>query len=72
MRIRSLAIKPDDKQRARDRGAREVEGNFLTLEMTQQLINLAYRHVSHNVRARAHVYVYVANLSLDSISNFGN
>ena len=68
MRIRSLAIKPDGKQRARERGAREVEGNFLTLEMTQQLINLVYRHVSHNVRARAHVYVYMANLSLSLTS----
>ena len=70
MRIRSLALKPDGKQRARERGAREVQGNFLTLEMTQQLINLAYRHVSHNVSTRARVYV--ANLSLDSISDFSH
>ncbi|PIL30275.1 hypothetical protein GSI_07453 [Ganoderma sinense ZZ0214-1] len=49
LKLRScLPFKPDGKQRARERGAREVEGNPLTLEMTEHLVNLAYRHTSHN------------------------
>ncbi|PIL30245.1 hypothetical protein GSI_07423 [Ganoderma sinense ZZ0214-1] len=48
LKLRCLPFKPDGKQRARERGAHEVEGNPLTLEMTEHLVNLAYRHTSHN------------------------
>ena len=51
MEIRPLPLvfKPDGMERARERGAREIEGNFLTLDTTKQLINLVYDHLPHFV-----------------------
>ncbi|KAI1794312.1 hypothetical protein LXA43DRAFT_1116233 [Ganoderma leucocontextum] len=46
--LSSLVFKPDGKERACERGAREVEGNFLTLEMTHRLIRLVRDHVPHD------------------------
>ncbi len=55
MYLRVLVFKPDGQERARERGAREVRGNFLTLEMTERLINLIYDLVPHNVSKPAQV-----------------
>ncbi|KAM5541325.1 hypothetical protein V8D89_004879 [Ganoderma adspersum] len=65
--IRPLALKPDGKQRARERGAREVKGNVLTLEMTQQLINLAYRHVPHNTDLGLRLITHIILLRLAAV-----
>lgn len=50
--VRWLSFKPDRQERARARGALEMEGNFLTLETTKQLVKLVFNHVSRSVRTR--------------------
>lgn len=55
----SLTFKPDGKERARERGAREIEGNFLTLKTTKRLITLVYDHLPHSVSTA----MYPENLS---------
>ncbi|KAI1786993.1 hypothetical protein LXA43DRAFT_896901 [Ganoderma leucocontextum] len=62
-----LTFKPDGKERARARGAMEVEGNFLTLKTTKELVKLALGHVSRYMEGGCRVVADVILLRVAAV-----
>ncbi|TBU53228.1 hypothetical protein BD310DRAFT_938473, partial [Dichomitus squalens] len=62
-----LDFKSDGKEKACERGAVEVEDNFLTLEATKQLIKVVFGHVSRSTEAGCRILTDIILLRLATV-----